>query len=388
MNTSYSALDTFLSCPLKYKFREIDKIKTPQSPALVFGSLIHKTLKFIHSDDGVFPDREEAINFFSENWNPKAFKEEEIPTLFEDGINIISSYLKELEKTEKKDRGSVIALEKRFILPIGSHTITGAIDRIDKTENGFEIIDYKTNRKIATENEVKNNLQLSIYLRAFTKEWPSFFPDANDLGKVKLSLYFVRHNLKVSVGKTPKEMELMEQEILKTISEIEKSKEENSFEPRMSALCDWCDYQKNCPLFSHKYKSLEDPQKEFLVKEASLRLIELKEKKSELEKEMKGLSEKLNHYLEEEKLGQFFTEKGIIARMLRETYRYNPKLVFDSLKDWGVDPALVAKVEATKLKQIASKLTAEKRKKLESFRELEKQSYSLTVRKGKSPVKS
>ena len=119
MNTSYSALDTFLSCPLKYKFREIDKIKVPKSSTLSFGSLIHKTLKFIHESDGDFPSKEEVINFFSENWNPAVFKEEEAENLFENGINLVSSYLEKILSMEAKKMGTVVALEKRFILQIG-----------------------------------------------------------------------------------------------------------------------------------------------------------------------------------------------------------------------------------------------------------------------------
>ncbi len=383
MNTSYSSLDTFLSCPLKYKFKEIDRIKTPKSSALSFGSLIHKTLKFIHESDNDFPSKEEAINFFSENWNPAVFKEEEAGNLFENGIGLISNYLKKIEQMEKKQLGTVIALEKRFILPFGKHTISGSIDRIDRVGNSFKIIDYKTNRKIATENEVKNNLQLSIYLKAFTQEWPSFFKNKKEIEKVELALYFVRHNLEVSVRKNLKEMELLEEEILKTIDEIEERTKKNSFEPRMGPLCDWCDYKRNCPLFSHQFRSLDNEEEEIEVKDLSLKYIDLKEQKSSIEKEMKILAKQLENYMEQSKLAQFFTEKGSVARVLRETYRYNPKLVIDSLKDWGVDPATVVKVEAGKLKQVASKLEAEKRKELESFKELERQSYSLTVRKNK-----
>lgn len=383
MNTSYSSLDIFLSCPLKYKFKEIDRIKVPKSSALSLGSLVHKTLKFIHESDGDFPKKEEVINFFSENWNPTAFKEDEAENLFENGIALVSNYLKKINEMEANKRGTVIALEKRFILPFGKHTITGSIDRIDKVGDSFKIIDYKTNRKIATENEVKNNLQLSIYLKAFTHQWPSFFRSKKDLEKVELALYFIRHNLEVSVRKTVKEMELMEEEMMKNIDKLEETIEGGVFEPKMGPLCDWCDYKKMCPMFAHQFRSLDNPEKEFQIEEATLKFIELKNEKGRIEKNIRELDGRIKTYMEDEKLGQFFTEAGSVVKSLRETYKYNPKLVIDSLKDWGIDPATVVKVEASKLKQAAAKLEAEKRKELESFKELEKSSYFLSVRKSK-----
>jgi hypothetical protein len=49
VKTSYSALDAFKQCPLKYKFQVIDRIKAPKTKEAVFGDRIHKALQFLHS---------------------------------------------------------------------------------------------------------------------------------------------------------------------------------------------------------------------------------------------------------------------------------------------------------------------------------------------------
>ncbi len=95
MNTSFSALNTFKTCPLKYKFQIIDKIKTPKSPEAVFGSLVHSTMKFIHTGDFIFPTLKEALNYFSSNWNSEIFEDEiRERAAFALGIRIVQEYYK------------------------------------------------------------------------------------------------------------------------------------------------------------------------------------------------------------------------------------------------------------------------------------------------------
>ncbi|TSA57417.1 PD-(D/E)XK nuclease family protein, partial [bacterium] len=38
MRISYSSLENFKQCPLKYKFSQIDKIKEPKSKEAIFGT--------------------------------------------------------------------------------------------------------------------------------------------------------------------------------------------------------------------------------------------------------------------------------------------------------------------------------------------------------------
>jgi len=47
------------------------------------------------------------------------------------------------------------------------HIISGIIDRIQKTETQYEIMDYKTGKRLPTQSKVDQNSQLSIYALAF-----------------------------------------------------------------------------------------------------------------------------------------------------------------------------------------------------------------------------
>jgi len=65
MRISYSAFDTYQNCSLKYKFANIDKIKEPKSKEAVFGTLVHGTMKFIHTPSLLPPKLEDALDYFS-----------------------------------------------------------------------------------------------------------------------------------------------------------------------------------------------------------------------------------------------------------------------------------------------------------------------------------
>ncbi len=111
MRISYSALDTYQSCPLKYKFQEIDRIKTPKSKEAVFGSTIHDTMKFIHTPGILSPTLEQAMEHFTNSWNPAVFdSEQEERAAFSQGIKIIQEYY---QKNDPKNF-NIIDLESRF----------------------------------------------------------------------------------------------------------------------------------------------------------------------------------------------------------------------------------------------------------------------------------
>lgn len=60
---------------------------------------------------------------------------------------------------------SVVAVEKGFSIEIDASTVTGRLDRIERTEQGVRIIDFKTTAP-CTQQEADADLQLSLYALA------------------------------------------------------------------------------------------------------------------------------------------------------------------------------------------------------------------------------
>lgn len=391
MRISYSALDTYQSCPLKYKFQEIDRIKVPKSKEAVFGSTIHSTMKFIHAPGILSPTLDQAMEHFGNSWNPTVFaSEDEERAAFTQGIKMIREYYLK----NNPANFNVVDLETRFqieIAPIKSakdavsaegegfngvkpetHIISGIIDRIDKIEDGYEIIDYKTTKKMPSQEKVDNDLQLSVYLNAFLSRYPK---EAENLDKIKVSLYYLKHGVKLSSVRTAKQLEESRQLFLDTIKIIEGGK----FEPVVSPLCGWCGYQNRCPMWKHKFKELRKVDTAE-VEKAIGEYIELKSAISITKDRLAKLQEDIVLYMEQEGVDRVFGSHGIIAQSLRKTYKYDEKKlreILEPLDKWEA----VLKVDGIALRNILGILPLESRKEAEKAKIVDKETKSLIVKK-------
>ena len=73
---SYSAVRTFQSCPLKYRFRYVDGLAEDcVSSSLIFGSAIHSAVEFyfrqLLSGDSV-PSLDTLLDVYQESWKERS----------------------------------------------------------------------------------------------------------------------------------------------------------------------------------------------------------------------------------------------------------------------------------------------------------------------------
>jgi RecB family exonuclease len=373
MRISYSAFDTYQNCSLKYKFQNVDKIKEPKSKEAVFGTLVHDTMKFIHAPALIAPKLEEALAHFSAGWNSDVFENElEERSAFSQGVAMIQDYYKKNDPSAS----IVVDLESRFAIEIGTdkskHIISGIIDRIDKTEDGYEIIDYKTTKKMPSQEKVDNDLQLSVYLNAFLARYPK---EIDRLDKITVSLYYLKHGVKLSSTRTREQLENAKKLFLEVIALIEEEK----FEPNVTPLCDWCGYQKFCPMWKHKFKEERKIDSEE-VNAAISDYINLKAAITSTKYQLAELQEKIAQYMQQEGVDRVFSDEGIIAQTLRKTYKYDAALLRDILEPLDKWEA-VLKVDGIALRSIMSVLSPAARKDVEAAKVVDKETKSFSVKK-------
>lgn len=374
MRLSYSSLDTYQTCSLKYKYREIDKIPEEKSKEAVFGTLIHSAMKFIHEPALLPPSVEQAIDFFGKNWKGDLFENElEERAAFVQGVEMIQRYY----ETNKIAESNPIALESRFSIEIGTeetgkHVIAGVIDRIDRTLDGYEIIDYKTTKKMPSQDKVDNDLQLSIYLRAFLERYPK---EWERLDKITVSLYFLKHGVKLSSTRTREQLELLDETFLSVIRAIENKE----FSPTLSPLCDWCSFQKICPLWKHKFKTEAPlPIEKSRAEQAVEEFLALRNELAADKKRLAALQEEIISYMEQEEIERVFGSTGIIGKSIRASYSYDEAKLHDLLAPLG-EWENVVKVDGVALKTVLAALPETVRKQAESYRE-KRESTSLSVK--------
>lgn len=308
MRVSFSAMDCFIRCPLQYKYAYIDRIKGPEKPVLFFGSLIHEVVQYALKKDPFVPSVEELLDLYKNRWNEKIFTDKkESDTYFNLGENMIRNF----HSSHQPGLRDIVAIEKRFQMPLGEHIIAGQIDRIDKLPHGpFEIIDYKTNSKLPTRQEIDDGasykMQLGIYQMATNYSWP-------EAKEIKITLYFLKFNEKISTARVGLELEEIKEKVLKTIDEIEKAVEKMEFKAKPGYICDWCDFNDRCPYTKHKFNK---PEKE-TTKGAQIQEEKIDDLVGEyinLQKRHKELEQKIHDHFDREKMECFYHKDGIVTR--------------------------------------------------------------------------
>ncbi|MDX9913311.1 MAG: PD-(D/E)XK nuclease family protein [Candidatus Moranbacteria bacterium] len=369
MRISYSGLNTYQICPLKYKFQYIDKIKTPKSKEAVFGTLIHSTLNFIHTPAILAPSMEQALDHFSKNWNGDVFENElEERAAFSQGVDIIRRYYNDNDIA----RVNIVALESPFQIKLGEHTVSGIIDRIDRTDDGYEIVDYKTAKKMPSQEKVDHDVQLTIYLQAFLDRYPE---ERKNLDKLKVSLYFVKHGTKLTSTRTAEDLKNIEDKFLEVIEKIG----ESEFQPIVNPLCDWCDFQNRCPMWRHKFKEERKIDTEE-INQAIAGYIAAKDESKHIRAKIAQLQGVVAKYMDQEGVERVFSDEGIIARTLRQTYKYDDKkirAILEPLGKWDE----VNKVNAVALKNVLAALPPQTKKEIEEAKVLDKESFGFSIKK-------
>ncbi|MBP9728137.1 MAG: PD-(D/E)XK nuclease family protein [Candidatus Moranbacteria bacterium] len=379
MRISYSSVGTYQTCPLKYKYQHVDRIPEPKSKEAVFGTLVHAVLKYVHTPALLSPSLDQALDYFSKGWNSEVYEDElEERSAFSQGVTIIQNYLEH----NKPNDFTIVDLESRFAIEIGTeesgkHIVSGIIDRIDKTADGYEIIDYKTTRKMPSQDKVDNDLQLSIYLKAFLARYPK---EVKRIDKITVSLYYLKHGVKLSSTRTLEQLARVDETFLDVIRSIEEAK----FEPILSPLCDWCGYQKICPLWKHKFSETHKLETEE-VKVAITEYLDLKGKMSAEKQHLGKLQAMILEYMDQEGVDRVFDDAGIIGKSLRKTYKYDSETlrsILEPLDKWES----VLKVDGIALRTILATLPSSLQESVEKAKVLDKESVSLSVKKNKIEV--
>jgi RecB family exonuclease len=243
---SYSSISTYELCPLQYKFRYLDAKPGRRTPALTFGESLHEALRRFHAQPvPVAPKLERLLGYLDDCWDRSAYRSEEEERAYRSHArDVLVAYHK-----DNAPRFRVpVALEQRFQIDVDGVRVSGVIDRMDRHPDGsYEIIDYKTSRRLPPRRYVENDLQLSIYYLAAWEVW-GVIPE-------RLTLYFLLPGQPMTVTRSREDLDATRARIAEVAAGIRAG----AFQPKENRLCGWCDYQAHCPLFAHRFTREETP---------------------------------------------------------------------------------------------------------------------------------
>jgi DNA helicase-2/ATP-dependent DNA helicase PcrA len=241
-------IDTYRTCPLKYKFARVFRI--PQEPTLHqrFGILIHQVLERYHAGvaDPEPPDRPpgngagratpglpELLGLLDAGWRRGGFGD----SLQERQLRgKAAAALTRYHERFKTEEGQPVWFERQFTFPIGPHLLRGRVDRVDHLPGGeYELIDYKTGRP-KTATQLAEDVQLSLYAVGAREAWR--------LEASRQAYYYLLDDEKVAVPDDGDRGEW----VCEVATEVAEGIRAQGFEPTPSfAACSVCDYRLVCP---------------------------------------------------------------------------------------------------------------------------------------------
>lgn len=353
MRISHSAIETFKQCPYKYKLNQIDKIPEPKSEESIFGSYLHYVLQWFFENNYNKIALKDLLSFYEKHWpeiryfDNKSQKEKPLNNFyFEEGLMMLKNFY---QKNGHKDV-TILGLETPFEITLNDpntkdhiHIISGIIDRIQKQNDRYEIMDYKTGKRLPSQNKVDQNSQLSIYTLAFLNKWPNI-----KLKDIDLSLYFLKFGEILKTKRSKDDLEETKLKILKTIKDIEKEK---SFCPKPTVLCDWCGYKNICPVFKNYQPKPQIEKDESNIKNLMDKYFTLHQKKQNLEKEIDSIKTKVDNYLVAKNLYKIKSNQGCFELNDKEDYVYEWMRVKEILKPLGKWTQLI-KIDQTEFTKI------------------------------------
>jgi DNA helicase-2/ATP-dependent DNA helicase PcrA len=231
---SASDIQTYRSCPLRYKFARVLRIPTEQTVHQRFGIVVHQVLERYHSEDS--QTLAQMLDLLEVVWRRSALGESPSELeLMGKARTALSAYHARLAA----QRSEPVWFERAFSFRLGAHHLRGRVDRVDRLTDGsqaeYELIDYKTSRP-KTAEQLSDDIQLSLYALAAREAW--------QLESSQQAYYYVLDDLKVPVPRDERDAAAVTEIVL----EVGEGILGQAFEPTPSrAACSICDYRIVCP---------------------------------------------------------------------------------------------------------------------------------------------
>jgi putative RecB family exonuclease len=313
---SYSKINTYFQCPLRFKFLYIDKLEKDFKNSIesFMGTITHDSLEYLYKELklGKEVNEKQLIDFFKKRWKSKMNKDVMVirknskkRDYFNKGIKFLKDYFIHYYPF---DQDYTVGLETSVNLDLFNdrkYVLRGYIDRLGIKDTALIIHDYKTANSLPTKEDIKKNDQLALYAIGLIDKYVG-------VESVKLIWHFLAFDKEIEVELKREDLEVVRKRIASKIDKIEEARE---FNPKESALCDWCEFASNCPMKEHviktKQMSLEEFSNDYGVKMVS-EYFDLEAKKDAVSSKLELLKDKIFEFGRREKLSNLSGEDGIL----------------------------------------------------------------------------
>ncbi|SDS99101.1 RecB family exonuclease [Actinopolymorpha singaporensis] len=250
---SPSRASDFLTCPLRYRFRVIDRLPERPSPEAARGTVVHAVLERLFDLPAGGRTIDEACTLLRPQWDRLVEAEPELSELFGDeegGFDperlegfladaraLLDRYftLEDPTRLEPAEREMYVECE----LDSGLR-LRGYIDRLDVAPDGaLRVVDYKTGRAPGPGYEQRAMFQMRCYALMLWRL----------RGVVPRLLQLVYLGSGDVLRYSPDEADLRAtaRKLQALWNAIERAHTTGEWRASPGPLCDWCDHKSRCP---------------------------------------------------------------------------------------------------------------------------------------------
>ncbi|MFA1547187.1 RecB family exonuclease [Actinomadura chokoriensis] len=250
---SPSRAGDFMTCPLLYRFRVIDRIPERPSAAAARGTLVHAVLERLFDLPTGTRTPSAALEMLAPEWERLLAAEPELAELFADGDageaeraewlaqarRMVERYftLEDPRRLEPAERELFV----ETVLDSGLK-LRGYIDRVDVAPSGdVRIVDYKTGTAPRADFEARALFQMKFYALVLWRL----------RGRVPrlLQLMYLGNGEILRYEPDEADLRAVQRKVEALWQAIRRAMETGEWRPRAGRLCDWCDHKERCPEF-------------------------------------------------------------------------------------------------------------------------------------------
>lgn len=238
----------FKQCPLKYRFRAIDRIPEPPTRNAVRGTVVHAVLEDLYGLPAADRRQERAVTLVEPAWARVLADQPEIAGLVADnGLDGFLGEVRALVETyyrlEDPTRFDPESCESRVEVELDDGVLLrGFVDRIDVAPTGqLRVVDYKTGRAPGLAQETKALFQLKFYALVVLR--------TRGILPTQLRLIYLADEQILTYAPDEDELVRFERTLSALWQAILAAGRTGEFQPSTSWLCGFCSYKNLCPEF-------------------------------------------------------------------------------------------------------------------------------------------
>ncbi|MGH3488320.1 MAG: RecB family exonuclease [Actinopolymorphaceae bacterium] len=250
---SPSRASDFLTCPLRYRFRVIDRIPERPSPAAARGTVVHAVLERLFDLPAEGRTVEQATTLIAPQWSALVEAEPELAELFGgDGGEMDPDRLDEFFAEARglldryfqlEDPTRLEPVEREMYVEClleSGLMLRGYVDRLDEAPDGaLRVVDYKTGKAPGQGYEQRAMFQMRFYALVLWR--------LRGVVPKQLQLVYLGSGDVLRYAPDEQDLRATERKLRALWTAIERARTTGDWKPSPGPLCHWCDHKSRCP---------------------------------------------------------------------------------------------------------------------------------------------